>query len=138
MQYIRAAEHVRLAAMRSCVSRYPHLASFVVPDDPEARTRPGMLRLREHAVELGRQGLLEELRQFQDAQGGMEASHAKSVRDHLHTRLRRLRPGSAQGVRAVQLTSDEITTQASRIAAELTAHWSKVFSDRPVDPGSRS
>ena len=133
MQCIRATEQVRLATMRRCVTRYPRLAEFICPDDAEARSRPGLTRLRAHAVELGRQSIGDDLRQYQAAQHTMDASQAQAVKDHLHIRLRRFRTGAATGLRAVQLSSGEITTQADRIAAELASHWGRVFRDRPVD-----
>ena len=59
MAYIRATESIKLRRMSQCARAYPHLATLVDPLDPNARTNPGMLRLREHAVELSHGGITE-------------------------------------------------------------------------------
>ena len=133
MQLIRAAEKVRLGVMRRCAAEYPHLRTFIDPNDPEARSRPGMTQLRQHAVELGRQALLDDLRGFQEARSNMDPMQAQAVKDNLHSRLRRFAPGASSVLRAVQLSDGSVTTRPAEIAQALATHWSQVFGTRPLD-----
>eukprot|EP00974_Lingulodinium_polyedra_P082942 8033126-Lingulodinium_polyedra.AAC.1 len=78
-----------------------------------------MALLRQHAVELGRRALMEELQQFGGQRASMTTSQEKAVKDNLHARFRRLVPGAALGIRAILRPSGEITTRPEQIAAEL-------------------
>ena len=133
MRFIRAAESVNMTVMRQCTIEYPYITTHVNPANPEARSQPGMMDLRSHAVELARKSLLEEIQQLNQSRADMEAHHAKNIKERIHTKLRRLAPGDTSSLCAMRLpappgepdtaSSGEITTKPDRIAAELARHW---------------
>ena len=48
--FIRAAENVNLGRMHTCAKACPCIAEYVHPEDPEARSKPGIWSLKELAV----------------------------------------------------------------------------------------
>ena len=66
MGMIRVAERHRLAAVRTAIHRYPRLRDFLDPDRPSSWSASSFTRLRDHAVELCRKALMEDLRSFHD------------------------------------------------------------------------
>jgi hypothetical protein len=143
MQFIRAAEQVNLRVMASCVKDYPHITSIVGTPNPETRSSPAMETLRQHAVELARKSLLDEMREFQNARPDMDDHQVGHIRERIHSRLRRLAPGASTSLSALRIDHDasdpalpqrgEVTTRPNRIAAELARHWGHVFGDAPID-----
>ena len=51
LSFIRAAEKVNLRRMRECAKAYPHITSFIDPENPEARSSSSMWNLRDHALQ---------------------------------------------------------------------------------------
>ena len=64
MACIRAAESINLFRMDQCAAAYPFLASLVDTSDPNTRTTENMPRLREHALELAKESISEEVEQL--------------------------------------------------------------------------
>ena len=48
--------------MRTMVQRYANLATYINPDDSSTWTDRSLARLRDHAVDLGRKALIDDLR----------------------------------------------------------------------------
>ena len=129
--------------MRTCVAEYPYIRSLVDPNNPEARALPGMAALREHAVELASRSILDDMREFHRVQSELEPQQARQVKEQLHRRLRRLAPGGTSTLRALKVTvpgdgpnapeREEVSTDPAKIAAELVAHWGRVFGEAPID-----
>ena len=143
MRFIRAAERVNLRTMRLCAQEYPHISTLVDHDSPGARTQAGMASLRQHAVELARKSLMDEMRDFHRGRADMDQHQASQVKERIHAKLRRLAPGGTNTLTAIRRPAPgpglaepdhwEITTRPDQIAAELTRHWGKVFGNASID-----
>ena len=61
MAFLRAAERVQIGRMEQCAESYPQLRTIAGPIEPNLRNTPRLAKVREHAVELARTGITEEL-----------------------------------------------------------------------------
>ena len=135
MAFIRATERQRTVTMRTMVQRYASLMTYINPDDPSTWTDRNLARLRDHAVDLGRKALMDDLRLYQERRSDMEPAHSRAVKERLHARLRRFAPGGTGSIKAMQLPDAQVTTEPAAIAKALTDHWKKVFRRVDIDPG---
>ena len=135
MAFIRATERQRIVTMRTMVQRYANLATYINPDDTSTWTDHGLARLRDHAVDLGRKALMDDLRLYQERRSDMEPAHSRAVKERLHARLRRFAPGGTGSIKAMQLPDAQVTTEPAAIAKALTDHWKAVFRRVDIDPG---
>jgi len=133
LSFIRAAEDLNMHRMRRCAQSYPELARYVHPDNPNARLGSGMHQLREHALELARTEVTQEATTLHNAGLGANSTAYKRKKEHILTKLQRLRPGQTTSVNAVQTAEGEVATDAHSIAAALQSHWAKVFTGAPID-----
>ena len=96
------------------------------PRDPEARSKPGISALKEHAVQLARQDTTEKVEALSctgDEAGEADRTHPKS---NLLAKLKRLQPGGSNVLGAVQKSGGSVTNGACEMTAALRAHWEKV------------
>jgi hypothetical protein len=119
--------------MAECAKAYPHIADFVHPANPEARSDPGCSRLRDHAVTLARQGITEEMEAMRKKQHEGNAADTANVKGSILAKLKRLLPGSPNVILAIQQEDGEVTTEPEQMAAALQAHWKKVFTKKEID-----
>jgi hypothetical protein len=61
MMFLRAAEEVRVTSMEKCALAYPSLAEIVDYRNPNLRSSGDLEKVRDHAVELARDSVTEEL-----------------------------------------------------------------------------
>ena len=61
LSFLRAAERVNLRRMQECSKKYAKSADFVHADNQEARIKPGFIQLKDHAVILARQEIMEQV-----------------------------------------------------------------------------
>ena len=132
MIFIRAAETINIRRMERAAAAYPFISTLLQAGDPNARIQPNFLTLRNHAKDLARQQLTEELLQVQhaDNQPDQEAQHRK--KQQLITRLARLIPGATNNIGAILTDNDELATTPTAIAEALKQHWEPIFRDKPV------
>ena len=119
--------------MQRCADAYPHITASVDPRDLEARSKPGMSALREHAVVLGRQVVTEEVLSLQHSAVEPSSPEYCQSKTHILSRLKRLLPGTVPAVTAVRTTDGQVTTDPSIIAHALKEHWGRVFTAAPID-----
>ena len=61
LAFIRAVEEVNLRKMSTCARAYTQILAFVNPENPNARSCSGMAKLREHALDLARGAIWDEV-----------------------------------------------------------------------------
>ena len=59
LAFIRAAERVNLRRMKECAQACPEIYEYASPHNPEARSTPGIWKLRERAIALCREEIAE-------------------------------------------------------------------------------
>ena len=101
MRFLRAIERHHWEYARRLSSAYPKLAELVNLNASNLHIDPGLQLVREHAGELSRISLLDEIEAFNREQSGMSDSQAMARRQSIMARLLRLKPGAAIGIQAV-------------------------------------
>ena len=133
LSFIRAAEEVNLSRMASCARSYPSLATYIHHDDPNARSSAGMAKLREHALQLAKDAISDEMAELRRMSLEPNSAILWQKKEHILTKLKRTRPGQTSSLNAVQTDDGDVSTDPAIIAKALQAHWSKIFSSRPID-----
>ena len=87
-----------MGTTRRRVKVYPLLRSLADPSIPNLRTSWCMHLLREHAVELARASVLEDLCILHAVFAQLEDLQVQAKREHIRTRLKRLMPGLLHSV----------------------------------------
>ena len=116
--------------MQKCANAYPALASFIHPDNLNARFDLEMKRLYDHALMLARGVLTDEMVELQRGTHDTNSAAYCQKKDHILVKLRRLTPGQCS---AVQNPSADVSTEPAIMAAAPQTHWSKVFKCKPID-----
>ena len=116
MSFVRAAEEVNITRMRRCVRAYPDLAKFIPADDPNARLHPTMPALREHAHQLAKNAIANELALLQQSRSDQNSAQYRVDKEHVLTRLKRTLPGTTTSISAMQTDSGDVTTDPAIIA----------------------
>ena len=80
----------------------PHISTIVDHANPEARTHEGMDALRQHAVELARKSIMDEMRDFHRSRADMDQHQACQVKERIHAKLRCLVPGGTNTLTAIR------------------------------------
>ena len=132
MRYVRAAEDIRMGAMRKCVAAYPHLATLANPDNPNVRVGAGLDKVRQHALELARTAVLDDLRKLHANSQLWDDMQRARCRDSIQTKLRRLVPGGTTTLKAMRTAAGAVTTDPREMAAALCDHWGDTFASKPV------
>ena len=132
LSFIRAAEKVNMTRMAACAKAYPHIATFVAPSNPEARSTRGMWELRGHAVQLARQNITTSMQSLQNNDIPDYQKHKH--KEHILVKLKRLLPGACNSVAAIQQEDGSVTDNAEEMAQALRTHWKKVFRAETIDP----
>ena len=130
MALIRAAETINLTRMRRCVQGYPHLSSFLNPDDPNARTQHNMEALRNHAIDLVRSSINDKVSKLkQQNMDDTNSLRSNRLKENIMTQLTRIAPGSTMTINALRTQEGKITTDPTEVAEALRKHWGRVFKD---------
>ena len=94
-----------------CASAYPLLSSLVNVHGPNLHLDPGLLQVRDHAVELAKTSLLEELRNLNSLQPTHAALPRNSAKEQIHAKLKRLLPGhNSSALAAVERADGVVVT----------------------------
>ena len=133
MRFLRAVERHHWIHARKLASAYPQLSRFVDIHGSALHIDAGLQLVREHARELSRTSLLEEMEDFHQNQTGMPDAQAAARRQSIMTKLLRLKPGAALGLHAIGKSAREVVTEPEQIAKALCDHWRKTFTHQPID-----
>jgi len=133
MAFVRAAERVNLQRVRQCASAYPHISSYCNPEDPNARCSQGFQQLKRHIVELSRESIAEDL---EDTAREEDWTLKRQKKENVLKKMKRLLPGCATTMSAVQRESGEIVDTAKDMAEVLRSHWQKVFERKAHGSGN--
>ena len=131
MTFLRAAEEVRLKTMEKCALAYPYLTGLVKHQNPNIRANGGLDGVREHAVELARGSVTEDLAALEKSD--METFAWSQRKEHILARLRRLIPGASTSLSAMKDAAGNITADPEEMADILRAHWGSVFTKQNID-----
>ncbi len=132
IRFLRAAEEASLGRMARCAAAYPFLSELVACDDVNLRAGTSLNRVRDHALQLAREGISEDLKALADDQG-KDPQYQARRKEHILTRLKRLLPGASLGLNAICTASGEVTADPAEMANSLKDHWSQVFTRRDID-----
>ncbi|CAK0898228.1 unnamed protein product [Prorocentrum cordatum] len=116
LSFIRAAEKTHVRTMRRRAADYPEIREYVDPKDPEARSRDGFQRLKDHALDVARQSLTEEMRDLAAAQLEPNDPRRKARKEHILRKLKRLVPGASDAIKAVKDPEHGMCTSPEEIA----------------------
>ena len=134
MSFLRAAEEVNLTRMQKCAQAYPYIATQVPPNDPNARLHRGMAALREHALQLTKDAISDDLQALRQCLGDSHGHCYEQQKEHILRKLKRTLPGSTNTpLGAIQTNQGHVTTDTLAIAAALQDHWQHVFKRKPID-----
>ena len=133
MRFLRAAEGLRLRTMQKGVVAYPHLTKLAEYQDPNVRLRSGLTKVREHAIELARGAVTDELKELSKGCAAGEEQNRAHKKENILVKLKRLMPGASSGVNAMASDQGEITTDPMEMANILRQHWGRVFTRKPTN-----
>lgn len=117
--------------VRRCCRAYPALRKFVGHDSHFAVAPEVLLALKDHAVELTRTSILDELRCIKADDGTVDDVAQKTRRSKVQVRLKKLRQGNCSAIAALQCCNGMMATTPAETAAELRRYWAEVFPTRP-------
>jgi hypothetical protein len=132
LRFIRSAEDVRVDAMERCAVAYPALRDMAGDIGPNVRNF-SLEAVREHATELARTGVIEDLAALDNSRGQTDLQVLQRNKEHILTRLKRLVPGSTSGINALQAPDGQVTTDRERMGTILSEHWSEVFRKKGIN-----
>ena len=133
MGFIRAAKQSNLKTMQLHANRYHKIQEHINPEDPLAFTRLEFIELEDHAVELAREIFTNEIQELHQSPLPPNAPAYNNRKQNILTKLKRLQPGSAAGIGAVEDEEGQIHTDTNNIIRTLTEHWSKTFNSTDID-----
>jgi hypothetical protein len=94
-------------------------------------------RLRSHAVELARADAMRALQQLHEDLPKLDGSVVKQRRAQVLMQLKRIAPGRAAALTAVEDRDGNICTDGPGIAVALKLHWQDTFAARRLDASRR-
>lgn len=106
----------------ACACAYPRISTFIHPEDPNARSSNGMGKLKDHALELARGGIYEEIEELRRLNLDPNAPTYFQKKEHILTKLKRSRPGETCTPHAVKI-DEEVMSTSKPIDCNLLAQW---------------
>lgn len=89
MACLRAAEACNIKRVEECVQAYAHLGSIIDPRDSNSRVTSGLIKLREHAVELAKNSITEKIGKLKRLQAAnLDEATRTQLKEHILTRLK--------------------------------------------------
>ena len=135
IRFIRAAEDNKRHTMEKCCKAYPGIREKINNLDDDLKQHGGLRNIKQHAVELYRSQILEELRSIQADEGVVGEDIQRNRKSRVQFKLQRLRPGSCNSIAVLLCQDGTLATDSKAIAKELHRHWHQVFQARPMDDG---
>ena len=124
LSLIRAAQATNLAKMRRKYLEYPTIAQFVQVDNPNACYSEGFKKLMDHAYELAKASVGDELRKVREKEKeGVHDHKIQTRKSNVLGQLKKLTPGACNTIGALESFQGEILTTPDDIASELARHW---------------
>ena len=134
LAFIRAAEDLSLTKMYRKYLEYPYIGTVVDPNDPNTCNTKGLQQLRNHAVSLAKQHLTDELQEAAHQSKEQPQDYRVTVRkNNILTHLKKLTPGNAASIGAVDMGEDGFATDPKQISELLATHWAKTFAHKPIN-----
>ena len=134
MACIREVELMHWDSARTLSSRYTALQGMLDWEGQDLHTQPGLRVMKDHAVELYEDHLLEEMREQQDDEDGqLEGPRKQMRRQQLATKIAKLRPGSQGTLKAMIDEQGQVRHSAEEMAGLLKSHWEETFKKKDVD-----
>ena len=128
MRLIRAIEGQRTGAIKKAIDAYPHLATLVNnPYSSQMLQRDGLRPIRDHATTFARERAIRQLQALQQDAHSLTPAEAQARRSHIMQTLRRIAPGKATSLQAVQAADGTVSANPQLMASALRTHWSQVF-----------
>ena len=125
---------MKMGIMRRCVKTYSKLNDLVDAQCSIHCVTGEIKKVRDHAVELIRQCIQEELADLKNSRG-LEEEHRAMKKDSIPLKVRRLMPGVSTVLNAMRSEEGTIHNDAREMADILRKHWGKTFSRRDIDKG---
>ena len=133
IKFIRAAEEDRKGGMKRCKKAYPFLNALIDAKAKDIRIHGGLQKVRDHAIELHRTQILEEMRFVQSEEGSASEDLQRNRKSRIQAKLQRLKPGTANTIAVLLCANGQLATDAKSIAKELHRHWHITFQAKPMD-----
>ena len=134
LSFIRAAQNVNLDKMYRKYLEYPHIGTYVNPNDPNTSNTQGFQKLQDHAVSLAKQHLTDELHEtLQQTKEQPHDYRTTTRKNNILTHLKKLTPGNCNAIGALDLGNKEYATDPTQIAQQLATHWAKTFKHKHIN-----
>jgi len=133
MKAVRAIEKGRRGVLLKCIGAYPLIGNLVNPYEENIGSSSGLLLLKDHAVKLHKEHLVEELRNIQQDEGRGGEHGVKTRRSQVQVKLNRLKPGNCCSVGAIKGSDGHIISDPKLMIAELRKYWKDIFSHSPCN-----
>ena len=134
MRFLRASEAGCPERVSKCLVRYPLLRDLVSnPYDFSTAPGPRLDRVRRHIIELQTDFTMQELRGLHEDLHQLEPDKVARRRRQNLRLVSKLAPGRSCQQFAMDTPSGAVTTDPQEMVRLLRAHWSQVFTDKPID-----
>ena len=133
MRAIRAIEQNHRGTLLRCVQAYSYIGTLINPCAEGIRAGRGFAALRDHAVKLQKEKLLQELQDIQSDIGQVEEGSLFTRRSRAQFKLNKLKPGNCCTVGAIKSRDGTFLSDPSLIVRELHQYWGEVFSGGSCD-----
>ena len=133
MAFLRAVELHHWGHARRLALRLPRLAQLVDLQGARLHLDPGLGRVRDFAIELYRQSVLQEAQRLQEQAPELPAALLAARKGKLRVRISKLRPGTSTSVPAVRTETGHIATDPAEMARAIASHWERVLGDKQLD-----
>ena len=132
MACVRATEGFRWGVARKLAEQYPAITGLIEWEAPFPHAQRGLWAMKEHALELYRESLLEELKVTQKEEEEAQVRN-EPRRAQLAAKIAKIRPGAAGAIKAIQDGQGRIRDDTAGIAATLKEHWQETFKHKYID-----
>jgi hypothetical protein len=137
MTALRRLERQGMVDLPALSARYPRLVQLLPLDLLQRSPGEGLARLRAHAMELARAEVTTALQQLHDDSPNLDPGVLKQRRSQVLLQLKRVAPGRAAALAAVEDLNGDICTDGPSIAGALRNHWQDTFAARRLDRHTR-
>ena len=125
MAFLRAVELRHWGHARRLALRLPRLEQLVDLQGARLHLDPGLGRVRDFAIELYRQSVLQEAQRLQEQAPELPAALLAARKGKLRVRISKLRPGTSTSVPAVRTETGHIATDPAEMARAIASHWER-------------
>ena len=137
MTALRRLERQGMVDLPALSARYPRLVQLLPRDLLQRSPGEGLARLRAHAMELARAEVTTALQQLHDDSPNLDPGVLKQRRSQVLLQLKRVAPGRATALAAVEDCNGDICTDGPSTAGALRNHWQDTFAARRLDRHTR-